>query len=169
MKLAVRDSGISGSGVFAEADIRQGEMIHRMGGKRVSLLRCGFGILTGSVRIDDPLPIQNYQFIVLDDFSIRFNHSCSANAGLKGEGDLVAVVDIPKGGEVTFDYSLTMRPSFYSTFWSMPCRCSSPLCRKVIRDIRSVPAGQVRTFLAAGAVQDFMLESARAVVARASG
>lgn len=103
MKLTVKGSPISGRGVFAEDDIRPGELIHRMGGRRISLIRCIAEIATGSIRIDDPLSIQKYRYLVLDEFSILFNHCCQANAGLANEVDLVALTDIPRGQEIAFD------------------------------------------------------------------
>jgi hypothetical protein len=159
MRLTVKASSISGRGVFAGDDIRAGELIHRMDGRRVSLIRCMIEIARGSVRIDDPLPIQRYEYLLLDEFSILFNHCCQPNAGVANEMDLVALADIPCGQEITFDYSLTMRPSLFAAFWRMPCNCQAPSCRKEIGDVRSVPLQQLQRCLQAGAVQDFILAS----------
>lgn len=159
MRLAVRTSSIAGRGVFAEVDIRKGELIHRMGGQRVSLLGCIAGVLTGAIRIDDPLPIRKYEYIVLDEFSILFNHSCGANAGIANEVNLIALTDIPRGTEITFDYSMTVRASVFTAFWKMPCGCSAPSCRKTIGDIRTVSHEQVERYLQAGALQDFIIDS----------
>jgi hypothetical protein len=159
VRLTVKASSINGRGVFAEDDIRQGELIHRMGGRRVSLLRCMAEIATGQIRIDDPLSIRKYEYLVLDEFSILFNHCCQANAGLANEVDMVALRDIPREEEITFDYSMTVRPSLYTTFWKMPCNCQAPLCRKEIGDVRSVPAQHLQKYVNAGALQDFILAS----------
>jgi hypothetical protein len=130
-----------------------------MGGRRISLARCIAEIVTGSIRIDDPLPIQKYQQLVLDEFSILFNHCCEANAGLANEVDLVALSDIPRGAEITFDYSLTVRRSLFTAFWRMPCRCGAAMCRKEIRDVRSVSPQHLQRYVAARALQDFILAS----------
>ena len=156
MTLAVGSSGISGRGVFTEEPIGKGQMIHRMGGERVSLFVCAARIALGRVRMDDPLPIRKYEYLVLDDFSIYFNHSCAANAGLVKESDLVALADIAPGEEITFDYSLTMRRSFYSRLWSMPCGCRAASCRGWVGDIRSVPVQHLRRYVEAGVLQDFI-------------
>lgn len=158
MKLAVKGSAISGRGVFAGENIRRGEHIYRLGGERVSLLQCISGIVQGKIRMDDPLAIRKYEYIVLDDFSIRFNHSCEANAGLVGESDLVALVDIPCGQEITFDYSMTVRPSILTLFWGMPCKCGAATCRGSIGDIRSIAPQRLRAHMQAGALQDYMLD-----------
>lgn len=159
MRLAVNTSTIAGRGVFAGIDIRKGELIHRMGGRRVSLLGCIAGVLTGDIRIDDPLPIRKYEYIVLDEFSTLFNHSCAANAGIVNEVNLVALTDIARGTEITFDYSMTVRASVLTAFWTMPCGCGAPSCRKTIGDIRTVSEAQVQRYLRAGALQDFIIDS----------
>jgi hypothetical protein len=162
MRLVVKASTIAGRGVFAETDIRKGELIHRMGGRRVSLLGCIAGVVTGAIRIDDPLPIRKYEYVVLDDFSILFNHSCEANAGIANEVNLIAMTDIPRGSEITFDYSMTVRRSVFTANWKMPCGCGAPSCRKTIGDIRTVPDAQVQRYLRAGALQDFIIDSLKA-------
>ena len=162
MRLAVRTSTIAGRGVFAGVDIRKGELIHRMGGRRVSLLGCIAGVFTGAIRIDDALPIRKYEYVVLDEFSILFNHSCGANAGIANEVNLIALTDIPRGTEITFDCSMTVRASVFTAFWKMPCGCGAPSCRKTIGDIRTVPEEQVERYLQAGALQDFIIDSLNA-------
>lgn len=70
-----------------------------------------------------------------DDFS---NHSCSSNAGLKIEGEkviLIAIKNIQKGKEITWDYSTTMNEDD----WEMDCVCENKNCRKRIRDFKYLP------------------------------
>ena len=110
-----------------------------------------------AIRIDDPLQIGRNLYIALDDFSIRFNHSCEANAGIRRECELFALVDIPRGTEITFDYSMTVVPSHYSWFWKMSCNCGAPTCRKRIGDLSSVPPTKLCQYVEAGALQDYML------------
>jgi hypothetical protein len=169
MRLAVKASTIAGRGVFSEVDIRKGELIHRMGGRRVSLLGCIAGVLTGAIRIGDPLPIRRYEYVVLDEFSTLFNHSCGANAGIANEVNLIALTDIARGTEITFDYSMTVRASVLTAFWKMPCGCGSPSCRKTIGDIRTVSDEQVERYLQAGALQDFIIDSLKTERENASG
>ncbi len=64
-----------------------------------------------------------------------FNHSCEPNCGIKGTR-IIAERDIMKGEELTFDYSCDVDwPGF-----TMPCKCGSPACRKVVRAYRYLPA-----------------------------
>lgn len=66
------------------------------------------------------------------DYGWRYlNHSCEPNAHIRGV-ELVARVDIPEGGEVTFDYN--------TTEWDMAhpftCACGSPSCAGTVRGYR---------------------------------
>lgn len=56
------------------------------------------------------------------------NHSCKGNVGFNEEGDFIAIRDIQKGEELTYDYGLAeSNPDF-----KMTCKCGSQHCRKVI-------------------------------------
>jgi uncharacterized protein len=157
MKIAVFDSDIRGKGVFATAPISVGETIHHMGGTRLGLAACVWRIATRQVNFDDPLPITAKTFLILDEFSNRFNHSCAPNAALRKSGEMFALTAITPDQEITFDYSTTMRRSYYSRLWTMPCNCGAPTCRHSIGDIGTVPIAQRATYFAAGALMDFML------------
>jgi hypothetical protein len=48
---------------------------------------------------------------------------------------VVAMRDIAKGEQITWDYEMTeMNPT-----WRMRCRCGSPLCRKIIGHHKRMP------------------------------
>jgi hypothetical protein len=56
------------------------------------------------------------------------NHSCEGNCGFDNEGDFVAIRNIQKGEELTYDYSLIeSNPNF-----SMKCSCGSKTCRHLV-------------------------------------
>jgi hypothetical protein len=62
------------------------------------------------------------------------NHSCEPNAEVRFEGRrvrLLALLSIPAGCEVTFDYA-----TLYPYSWMMKCRCGSARCRGVITGSR---------------------------------
>ena len=153
----IRSAGSKGSGVYATRAYRPGELVHRLGGQRLTLLQCVLGIITRKIRIDDPLQIGNDLYIALDDLSIKFNHSCDANGAMCRESDLVAVRPIAPGDEITFDYALTVKPSFYSWAWTMKCACGAPNCRRKVGDISTVDAAKVETLREAGLLQDYIL------------
>lgn len=70
------------------------------------------------------------------EYGWRFlNHSCAPNAWVRGL-ELVALADIPAGGEITFDYD--------TTEWDMAapflCGCGTEGCRGVVRGFRHLDA-----------------------------
>jgi carboxylesterase len=155
--LDVKSSSISSTGVFAAQAFAAGDVVHMMDGRRLSTLRCVAEIATLRIRMDDPLQINNHAYIALDDVSIRFNHSCNANSAIRGERELFALRPIAQGEEITFDYSLTVRPTVYTRNWRMPCNCGASDCRRVIGDLFTVPAGKRQAAIDRGALQDYMI------------
>jgi carboxylesterase len=155
--LDVRSSPINSSGVFATRAYAAGETVHMMDGRRLSTLRCIADIATWRVRMDDPLQIDDHTYLALDDVSIRFNHSCDANAAIRGERELFALQPIAQGNEITFDYSLTVRPTFYTRQWRMPCNCRTSACRGKVGDLFTVPASKRQAAVDQGALQDYMV------------
>jgi hypothetical protein len=56
------------------------------------------------------------------------NHSCEGNCGFDAEGDFIAIRNINKGEELSYDYALVeSNPAF-----SMSCSCGSKKCRQLI-------------------------------------
>ena len=70
------------------------------------------------------------------------NHSCKPNAGFRGKLSIVAMRNIRKGEEITFDYSISEE----DPYWRMKCRCGERICRKTIRRITSLPRGTFRKY-----------------------
>ena len=58
---------------------------------------------------------------------MHLNHSCEPNLGLQGQIVFVALRDIQKDGEMTFDYAMTDDEPY-----EMKCRCGAPSCRGVV-------------------------------------
>ena len=63
-----------------------------------------------------------------------FNHSCEPNAGIKGQIFLVAMQNIQKDEEVTFDYAMCLHETKDAPQYRMECCCGRTNCRKVITD-----------------------------------
>ncbi len=56
------------------------------------------------------------------------NHSCEGNCGFDEQGDFVAIHNIKKGAELSYDYALIeSNPNF-----SMKCSCGSKKCRQIV-------------------------------------
>ena len=89
-----------GRGVFASRGFRKGETV--VVGRRVEILP---ERTIHSLQMDFDLHIE------LDEPGVLINHSCSPKTGVRnnqfGAYDFVALVDIPSGSEITFDYETT--------------------------------------------------------------
>ncbi len=113
-----------GTGVFASRDIKKDEVIAEFKGPRVK-----FDDMEGIPREvwDHLFNVGVNEYIIPKEPIVRTNHSCDPNAGIVKDVQLVAMRDIAKGEEVTFDYSTITADN-----WELECRCGSPSCRKVI-------------------------------------
>nr|WP_254435907.1 SET domain-containing protein-lysine N-methyltransferase [Ruegeria arenilitoris] len=137
--LSVGKSDIDRQGSFATSDIPEGQLIRRMSGEVLSFEEVLSRILSGQLSPDDPLQIDADLYIDLDAQSLAINHSCSPNAGIRGQNELVAIRDIRAGEEVTFDYSTTVSSDVAAEDWSMDCQCHSANCRQTIGNVLTVP------------------------------
>ena len=63
------------------------------------------------------------------------NHSCEPNCGIKKLFNVVAMRDIVKGEEITWDYDMTED----NKNWRMNCLCGTPSCRKIIGSYKNMP------------------------------
>lgn len=158
--LEIRPSRLGGVGAFATRAIGAGETFHRLGGERVSLLRLAADISRREVAWGDPFPIDDHHYLVLDPVSRAINHSCDPNAGCRGYDEVVALRDIAADDEVTYDYSMITPRRWYAFRWRMTCSCGAPGCRRVVRDIRSLPDSVIESHLARGAVLNYIVRRA---------
>ena len=128
--LEIRDSDITGRGVFAVDAIAKGDRIIAFTGWLVKTAELTDDLFALQVGDDHWLCSHGDQ---IDDC---INHSCSPNAGfLTGEAVLFALRDIPTGEEICFDYSTSINESG----WRLECSCGSRNCRKLILPWREMP------------------------------
>jgi SET domain-containing protein len=105
-KLQARRSKMNSMGVFAKKEIVAGERLAIFGGDIM---------LIDEIK-NLPEKLQDYPMQIEERFVIGtrdsaepedtdfFNHSCDPNSGFKGQIFLVAMRDIKKEEEITFDY-----------------------------------------------------------------
>jgi uncharacterized protein len=94
-------------------------------------------------------------YVYLDNPARFFNHSCEPNCGVRPDLYLVALRDIARGEELTYDYSTTM----LERKWTMECECGRSLCRRIVTDFDLIPADRQRFYLERGVVQEFIVRS----------
>lgn len=132
-----------GKGVFAQKNLKKGEVAFIARGKLVAL----------TVKSEDdsstyPNAIGISPRRWLNPFSSNplcfLNHSCDPNMGIRGKRTFVALRDIEKGEHLTIDYSITE----CDKLWSLgeQCVCGSPRCRKKIRSIQFLPISTFRKY-----------------------
>ena len=127
----VKESQDKGRGLYAAGDIRKDEVILKFNGPHVKIESLA-GI---------PQDVQDHLFnIGLDEYLIArepgvyTNHSCDPNAGIVRDVLLVAMRDIKKDEEITFDYSMITADG-----WTLECHCGTLSCRNIIGNYKDLP------------------------------
>jgi SET domain-containing protein len=125
-ELCVKDSDISGSGVFTKEHIQAGDCICPL-----------FGILYMLDQAKISYPKYSYQ--ISDTAAIEtanepgyINHSCSPNIYLGNNWSFYAIHDIPADSEIVIDYATV---DFFD--YSFECDCGSENCRNIFSGILS--------------------------------
>ena len=138
-KIIIGKSKIDGRGVFASKNIEKGRTAFIFKGKIIKYFP-----KTRKKAMKKPDMVGVGKNLWIDPY-IPFkylNHSCDPNLGQRGRVLFVALRNIKKGEELTFDYSISEDSS-----WEMKCHCGSKNCRKIIRGIRYLPEGIYNRYL----------------------
>ena len=129
-KTEKRPSIIHGRGLFSKEPISQGEIVVVNGGYVMNRAQSD-GLETGledtEVQITDDFYIGPASVQELEGGKMHLNHSCAPNLGLQGQIIFVALQEIEKYEELTFDYAITDDDDY-----EMTCSCGSDRCRVVI-------------------------------------
>ena len=145
-----------GRAVFSNRNFKKGKLIIEFKGepmKRKDLPKL--------ITPEDDRYIQvgkNKYFGPSGDFDDFFNHSCNPNSGIKIIRTgvmLIAIKDIKKGEEITWDYSTTMDEDE----WELDCRCKNKNCRKRIRDFKYLPKEIQQKYIKLEIVPKYIIEN----------
>jgi len=125
-----------GYGLFARTNIKKGETLFIIKGKKVPVkinspkdseeLPNAIGVDKGvwiDPKVTNPL--------------VYLNHSCDPNSGIKGTVTIVALKQIKKGEHITIDYSITEGDKYWRL--AGKCKCGAKNCRGTIRSIHYLP------------------------------
>jgi hypothetical protein len=140
-KIYVGKSKIAGRGLFAKRSIKKGEIVFIMKGDIMKLNPRNRDKIFSNPNV---VGIDKDTWINPRPPYVYINHSCDPTVGVRGRVTYVALRDISKGEEITFDYSISEDSS-----WYMRCNCGSKNCRKVIRSIRFLPPEFFKKYLSA--------------------
>lgn len=148
-KLEVRNTGKYGKGVFARMHIKNGERLVIFGGEvmhidEIKNLPAEFQDHT--IQIEERFVLGTAKDAINLEDADFLNHSCEPNSGFKGQIFLVAMKDIKKDEEVTFDYVMVLSKSVGSSIvFEMDCKCGAKNCRKKItEDDWKIPELQIK-------------------------
>jgi SET domain-containing protein len=134
-KLIVKDTKKYGKGVFAIKKIRKDELLSIFGGyvmSRSEEMKLPKKVNDNAVQISEGYVLGVKKVSELEDASY-FNHSCNPNAGFKGQIFLVAMRNIRKGEQITFDYGMVLHEiKNLDKQYKLKCYCGSKKCRRFI-------------------------------------
>lgn len=135
-KAKTQPSKISGKGTFAISPIKKDEIICIFGGRILSTTewkKLPEDARENSIEIHDDFVLAPFNKNDVGDGDY-INHSCDPSAGIVGQIFLVAMRDIKKGEEITFDYAMCVAGNgiVEGGVYKMECFCGAKNCRKLI-------------------------------------
>ncbi|MDE1825695.1 MAG: SET domain-containing protein [Candidatus Micrarchaeota archaeon] len=147
-----------GRGLHANRDFKPNERIFELIGEirtRASLPHVDTDKTVRYVQIGQRLYVDNSISWKID----YINHSCNPNAGIVVSFakmgwvsvNLIAIKEIKKGQEVTFDYSTTMNEDKYQ----LECLCGAQDCRGKIGDFKYLPKERQQYYINMGVVPSY--------------
>lgn len=162
-QMEVRKSNVSGYGIFATSHILKGTFLTKLIGEVINLEECWRRINEGEETLTDAFQIDVEMYLDLDEPFRFFNHSCSPNAGIRNNNDMIAMKDIQPGEEITFDYSATVGPNIPPTEWIMDCLCESNNCRKIISNVLTMPHELLQEYYAGNYLQTYIIKELKLI------
>ena len=132
-----KKSGINNLGLFAKTDIKKGEKVIEYKGRKFTHKQ-----VEEDDRFDNSKAIYlftlNERYVLDGDTKINtakyINHTCDPNCEvdiIKGKIWIIAIKDIKKGDELSYDYGF----GYDADFRQFPCKCGSKnCCGYIVRD-----------------------------------
>ncbi len=132
MKFIIKKSGKKGKGVFANRNIKTGKIILNKNYIKTKQVFTKKEFKKLSKEDKNHLDyIGKGKYVVDYSPASIVNHSCNPNSYWKYKNiknsNLIAIRDIKKNEEITYDYSIDAKDS-----WKMKCLCKNKNCRKII-------------------------------------
>ena len=127
-----KKKSVSGFGLFATENVSKGEIVADFSNGPGQYLSTAQADVLYDQGKDYMMQVDNDTFFVattpeeLEDADF-INHSCDPTCGIRGTQQVVAMRNIRKGEEITFDYAMTESSDF-----SFSCECGAQNCRHVV-------------------------------------
>lgn len=145
----------NGKGIFAKKKFKAGETIFHIKGK---LFHYTILIERGGKFQDNTYRFAEETYLSPQGELGEFvNHSCEPNSKVVKKNNklfLVAFKDIPKGKEITFDYSTVLAAD---DIWTMKCNCGAKTCRGIVRKYTRLPKKLLKDYIAEEIIPRYIL------------
>lgn len=128
----IDETPLKGVGIFAKRSFKKGELVFVMTGQRYYFKSRS---KLDAYRYTNWIGVARDEYIDPAPPYLYVNHSCSPNLGIWRQNRFVALRDIERGEELSYDYAITTEEAF----WQMNCLCESADCRQTIGSIHSLP------------------------------
>jgi hypothetical protein len=138
-KVQVKQTDTFGKAVFAKVNIRKGHLIASFDGP---FYDNDFEAWTKDI-LNHAIQVGALLWRDSKGLARFINHSCEPNCGIRGRFDIVAMRNIKAGEQITWDYEMTEK----SSWWRMKCHCGAPNCRKKIGTYENLPASQRKKYV----------------------
>jgi uncharacterized protein len=124
--IVVRQSAITGQGLFATSCLDEGTVVIQVGGRLVGTDELQTLIETSGHYVDTLTVVEDVHLVLPPATTVHYgNHSCDPNLWHVGPYAIATRRPVGAGEELTMDYATqTGAPGF-----SMPCRCGATGCR----------------------------------------
>lgn len=135
-KVIVKNTKKYGMGIYSTQVINKDEKIAMFGGyvmTRKEEEETPEEIYDNAIQIDEDLVIGAKFKTEIEDASM-FNHSCNANAGIRGQILLVAIKEITPNEQITLDFGTVLFHPEGVKPYVLKCLCNSKHCRGTITD-----------------------------------
>lgn len=127
--VATKPSPIADKGIFVDEPVKKGQKVLKFDGPIIS-----WNEAVTKGRENHVVPVDIDKYVDIYEPESLVNHSCDPTTGFSGPSTLIALRDLKKGDEITFDYSLVTADS-----WTMDCHCGAKNCRGKISDYADLP------------------------------
>lgn len=131
-RVFVKKTKNHGNGVFSSGFIRKNEIIAEFDGKILGYYSKSWD---HEKHRNHAIQFEKGKWRDSNGIARKINHSCEPNCGIKNLFQVVAMRNIKKGEEITWDYEMTED----SDWWRMKCTCDTPSCRKIIGAYSNLP------------------------------
>jgi len=145
----------NGMGLFAKMSVQDHGVILEIRGKRAyyaTLFKVGGTYQNNCIRYSEW-----YYLAPHGSIGEYINHSCEPNCRIDKRGGklyLIAIRNIEKSEELTFDYS-TLTAS--DDIWTMTCNCGTKACRGVVKKYTTLPKDLRNEYIQKNIIPQYIL------------